>query len=132
MSKFRNAVAVLILCILAGVGYKKFGGNRLNLPADQDQLKDSVAQNPVLDGIPAGRSNHLTLSDDDQGELKDSLAESPALPQNGLGNGGNNGSQFNNGNFHGSNQPTRGSNEGGINPGGRYDPPQQLSPSGPR
>lgn len=129
MSKVRNAIAIIVLCIIGGYTYRKYLSNGSANNGQQDQLKDALAESPA---VAPSHHHKLKLNGNDD-QINDSLAESPAIPngQSLLGGGPNS-------NFHGGNGTPRGNSNGGFNPGGRPDLPQQhqgsknLSPFGPQ
>lgn len=127
MSRARNAVVILILCIIGGYSLMKKSGPTLTMPAS-DALNDAVAGGPATKASRPG----LNFGQTNDGELRDAVANNAAE------NGGN-GPTF--GNSDGGNPPPpRGSGEGGFGPLGTggpgqnltpNDPPEDLSPSAP-
>jgi hypothetical protein len=123
MQKVRNAVIIIILCIIGG--YKAYKPVvRLILPA-AGSLHDALAGSPVKASRPG---LHLTNSDDDQ--LHDSVAGN-AIP--GFGHNAPHGNTED-----GTPPPPRGGGDGGVgsfygpNPGSQLpNGPAPLSPSSP-
>jgi hypothetical protein len=124
MQKVRNAVIIIVLCIIGG--YKAYKPVvRLIMPPS-DGLRDGLAGNPTNASRPG---LHLSNSDDDQ--LHDSVAGNaiPGFHQNGPHGNTEDGTP----------PPPRGGGDGGIggfsgpNPGSQLPPsgPAPLSPSGP-
>lgn len=123
MNRIRNAVIIIVLCIIATMAYKARSKNELalNTPAPEE-IKDAVA------GGPAKRHG-LSMPTSGDENLKDALAEGPAIPT-GLHNGprGNTEDQ--------TPPPPRGGdhsgigNLGGPNPGSQIHHPP-VSPSTP-
>lgn len=125
MSKARNAVIIIILCIIGAFSFRNGGPQLgLNMPS-ADEIKDAVAGGPSTvsrRGNPPG----LTLSSGKGEDLRDAVAGfAVGTPNNGntLGEIGD---------------PPRGSGDGGFAPGANnnnnnppYNPPPSLSPSGP-
>ncbi|MDX6769386.1 MAG: hypothetical protein SF051_07625 [Elusimicrobiota bacterium] len=127
MSRARNIVVILILCIIGGYSMMKKNGPILTMPA-ADELRDTVAGGPTTKASRPG----LNFGQTNDGELRDAVANNAAE------NGGN-GPIF--GNSDGGNPPPpRGSGTGGFGPLGNggpgqnlppNDPPEDLSPSAP-
>lgn len=120
MSRARNAVIIIILCIIGAYSVKKGPQLGLNLPGTED-IKDAVA------GGPASRraaNPGLTLAGGEGEALRDAVAgHAVGTPNTGNTLGGVDG-------------PPRGSGNGGFgpqanNPGQNFIPPPPLSPSGP-
>jgi len=119
MQKVRNAVIIIVLCLIGGYEAHKAAPLHLNLPADG--FRDAVAGRRVN---PTNTGLHLSNSDDDQ--LRDSVAGS-AIP-------GPNGPHGNT--EDGTPPPPRGGggsigSYSGPNPGSQIPPPSSLSQSGP-
>lgn len=124
MSKARNAVIIIILCIIGAFSFRNGGPQLgLNMPSPDD-IKDAVAGGPVS---RRGNGPKLTLSSGKGEDLRDAVAGfAVGTPQNGntLGEIGD---------------PPRGSGNGGFGPLANnpnnnppYNPPPPLSPSGPQ
>ncbi|MDP3542410.1 MAG: hypothetical protein Q8T11_08090 [Elusimicrobiota bacterium] len=121
MSKARNAVIIIILCIIGAFSFKNGPKLGLNMPAPDD-IKDAVAGGPAR-----RRGPQLTLASGKSEDLRDAVAGfAVGTPNNGntLGEIGD---------------PPRGSGDGGFGPGANnnnnnppYNPPPSLSPSGPQ
>jgi hypothetical protein len=116
MQKVRNAVIIIVLCVIGGYKAYKPAAPRLHLPP-ADSLHDALAGSPVN----ASRPLHLSDSGDDQ--LHDSVAGNaiPGIHQNGP---------------HGNTEdqtppPPRGGDHDGIGPLGGPNPGSQLPPPGP-
>lgn len=122
MSKVRNAVIIIILCIIGAYTMKKGPQLALNMPAAQD-IKDAVAGGPVT---RRNGPQQLTLASGKGEDLRDAVAGfAVGTPNTGNGEGE-------------TDAPPRGSGNGGFaplanNPGNNppYNPPPSLSPSGP-
>lgn len=125
MSKARNAVIIIILCIIGAFTFKNGGPQLgLNMPGSDD-FKDAVAGGPA-NASRRGNPQGLTLSSGKGDDLRDAVAGfAVGTPQSGntLGEIGD---------------PPRGSGNGGFAPGANnnnnnppYNPPPSLSPSGP-
>ena len=122
MSRARNAVIIIILCIIGAFSFKKAPQLGLNMPAPED-IKDAVA------GGPARRTNgpKLTLAGGKGEDLRDAVSGfAVGTPTNGNTLGEIDG-------------PPRGSGNGGFaplanNPNNNppYNPPPTLSPAGPQ
>jgi len=118
MSRARNAVIIIILCIIGAYSVRKSPQLGLNMPAPET-IKDAVAGGPVRRGNPK-----LTLASGTGEDLRDAVAgHAVGTPNNGntLGDIGG---------------PPRGQGNGGFgpqsnNPGQNFNPPPVLSPSGP-
>ena len=80
MQKVRNAVIIIVLCIIGGYKAYKPAAPKLNLLPPADSLHDALAGSPVNASRPG---LHLSNSDDDQ--LHDSVAGNaiPGFRQNG-------------------------------------------------
>jgi len=126
MLKVRNAVIIIILCIIAGFSLLKKKPQPLGLPTmPPEELRDAVAASPNR-----SKPHKLALNPDDDGQLKDALAEGPAIPTGAGFNG-----------FAGNHAPPRGSGDGGIGNRNGPNPLAQflrrrprtpdVSPSGP-
>lgn len=122
MSRARNAVIIIILCIVGAYTARKGPQLGLNMPAPED-IKDAVAGGPVN----AGRKNAspLTLAAGSGEDFRDAVAgHAVGTPNNGNTLGG-------------VDAPPRGSGNGGFgpqsnNPGSFIPPaPPELSPAGP-
>lgn len=122
MSRARNAVIIIILCIIGAYSVRKGPQLGLNMPAPED-IKDAVAGGPV-NASRRGNANPLTLNAGNGEDLRDAVAgHAVGTPNNGNTLGGVDG-------------PPRGSGFGGFgpsanNPGSIPPPPPSLSPSGP-
>jgi hypothetical protein len=125
MQKVRNAVIIIVLCIIGAYKVYKPAPPKLNLPP-ADSLHDALAGSPINASRPG---LHLSNSDDDQ--LHDSVAGNaiPGFHQNGP-----------HGNTEDGAPPLpRGGDHNGVdtfsgpNPGSQLPPngPAPLSPSGP-
>lgn len=125
MSKARNAVIIIILCIIGAFSFRNGGPQLgLNMPSPDD-IKDAVAGGPST-ASRRGNPPGLTLSSGKGEDLRDAVAGfAVGTPQNGntLGEIGD---------------PPRGSGDGGFSPAANnnnnnppYNPPPPLSPSGP-
>lgn len=126
MSRARNAVVILILCIIGGYSMMKKAGPTLTMPMNEE-LRDTVAGNPIRASRPG-----LNFGQTNDGELRDALANNAAengggAPQIGSGDGG-------------VGAPPRGSGNGGFGPLGdnvgnnlppNNPPPGNVSPSEP-
>jgi hypothetical protein len=129
MSRARNAVVILILCIIGGYSLMKKSGPTLTMPAN-DTLNDAVAGGPAA--TKASRPG-LNFGQTNDGELRDAVANNAAE---------NSGAAPIMGNSEGGNPPPpRGSGNGGFGPLGNSgpgqnlppnDPPEDLSPSEPK
>ncbi|HEX4048164.1 MAG TPA: hypothetical protein VH309_10040 [Elusimicrobiota bacterium] len=123
MQKIRNAVIIIVLCVIGGYQARKRAALHLNLPPG-DALHDSLAGNPTNASRPG---LHLSNSDDDQ--LHDSVAGN-AIP--GFHHAGEHGNTED-----GTPPPPRGGGDGGVgsfsgpNPASNLPPSNPLSPSGP-
>lgn len=124
MRKVRNAVIIIILCLIGAYSSYKTGG--LGLLPSSDHLRDAVAGNGRSLPTNAGNGNpNLHMSDTDADSLHDSVAGN-AVPG------------FGGGNIPGA---PRGSTDGGFGSFSRQNPNSQnsnsqngsnpLSPSGP-
>ena len=127
MQKVRNAVIIIVLCIIGAYKLQRSAPLGLNVPP-ADGLRDALAGNP--NPVNASNGLHLTNSDNDQ--LRDSVAGN-AIPGGHNGNGP-----------HGNTEdetppPPRGGDHPGVgsfsstNPGSEIPPngPGPLSPSAP-
>src|SRR4051812_48417375 len=118
MSRARNAVIIIILCIIGAYTLKKGPQLALNMPS-ADAIKDAVAGGPS-----SRKGNPLTLASGTGEDLRDAVAgHAVGTPNNGntLGDVA---------------PPPRGNGTGGIgslsnNPGQNFTPPPNLSQSGP-
>jgi hypothetical protein len=116
MTRARNAVIIIILCIIGAYTIKK-GPQLALLP--NDAIKDAVAGNGVHRGGP-----HLTLAGGKGDDLHDAVAgHAVGTPNNGH-------------TLDDVAPPPRGGGNGGFgtqsnNPGQNFNPPPTLSPSGP-
>ncbi len=121
MSRARNAVIIIILCIIGAFSFKKGPQLGLNMPAPED-IKDAVAGGPARRRGPG-----LTLASGKGDDLRDAVAGfAVGTPNNGNTLGEIDG-------------PPRGSGNGGFGPLANnpnnnppYNPPPNLSPSGPQ
>lgn len=111
MQKIRNAVIIIVLCVVGGYQARKHAPLRLGLPP-ADGLHDALAANHALDASRPGL--HLSNSDDDQ--LHDSVAANavPGFHQHGA---------------HGDTEdttppPPRGGGDGNV---GSFNGPSQVS-----
>lgn len=120
MSRARNAVIIIILCIIGAYTLHKAPQLALNMPSPE-QVKDAVA------GGPSRRHPGLTLASGKGDDLRDAVAGhavgTPGQRGNTLGDVG---------------APPRGNGDGGFghgsnNPGNNFNPPppSNLSESGP-
>jgi|GEM_PF-2174153 len=124
MRKVRNAVIIIILCLIGG--YSSYKPHGLGLASAPERLRDAVAGNGIGRFPPTNASNpnpNLHMSDDDADSLHDSVAGN-AVP----GFGGNLG-----GNVPGA---PRGATDGGFGSFSQQNPvsqtaPNPLSQSGP-
>jgi hypothetical protein len=118
MQKVRNAVIIIVLCIIGG--YKAYKpAARMILPPTDNGLHDALAGSPINASRPA---LHLSNSDDDQ--LHDSVAGN-AIP--GFHpNGGQHGNTED-----GTPPPPRGGGDGGVGTFSGPNPASQIPPSGP-
>lgn len=125
MSRARNAVIIIILCIIGGFSFKNGPKLGLNMPAPQD-IKDAVAGGPINASRRADGPK-LMLTGGSGEDLKDAVAGfAVGTPKTGNTLGEIDG-------------PPRGSGNGGFSPLANnpnnnppYNPPPNLSPSGPR
>lgn len=126
MRRVRNAVVILILCIIGGYSLMKKTGPTLSMPAG-DELRDSMRGNPTRASRPG-----LNFGQTNDGELRDAVANNAAET-------GGNGSPFGS-SEGGVGAPPRGSGNGGFGPAGNNvgnefppntPPPGNVSPSGP-
>jgi len=122
MSRARNAVIIIILCIIGAYTVKKGPQLGLNMPGVED-IKDAVAGGPSTGR--RGNGNPLTLAAGKGEDMRDAVAgHAVGTPNNGNTLGGVDG-------------PPRGSGFGGFgqqsnNPGVIVPQnPPELSPSGP-
>ncbi|MDD5302939.1 MAG: hypothetical protein PHS14_07480 [Elusimicrobia bacterium] len=122
MSRVRNAVIIIILCIIGAYSFKKGPQLGLNMPAPED-IKDAVAGNPVRRHGP-----QLTLASGNGEDLRDAVAgHAVGTPNRGTNTLGD------------VDGPPRGSGNGGFGPLSNnnnnnnppVNPPPSLSPSGP-
>ena len=124
MSRVRNAVIIIILCIIGAYSVKKGPQLGLSLPATED-IKDAVA------GGPSHRrgSPRLTLASGKGEELRDAVAgHAVGTPNRGTNTLGD------------VDGPPRGNGYGGFGPlstnnnnnNPPNNPPPSLSPSGPQ
>ena len=116
MQKVRNAVIIIVLCIISGYKAYKPIARHLNLPP-ADSLHDALAGSPINASRPG---LHLSNSDDDS--LHDSVAGN-AIPGFHQGPHGNT--------EDGTPPPPRGGDHDGIGPLGGPNPGSQLPPPGP-
>jgi hypothetical protein len=125
MSKVRNAVVVIVLCIIAAYVSKKEKATLVMQPP-VEQLHDAVAGGPAKISKTGKKRRNLNLAPAAEDNLKDALASNPALPPAPLGN-----------TEQGTPPPPRGSGNGGIgplgdpNPGSELPPPPPVSENGP-
>ena len=120
MSRARNAVIIIILCIIGAYSYRKAPQLGLNMPAPED-IKDAVA------GNRARRHNPLTLASGTGDDLRDAVAGHAVGTPGGSNTLGDIGG------------PPRGNGNGGFGPLSSNNnnnnpplpPPPPLSPSGP-
>jgi hypothetical protein len=126
MRRARNAVVVLILCIIGGYSLMKKTGPTLTMPAAPEEMRDAMSGNPTRASRPG-----LNFGQTTDGELRDAVANNAAET-------GGNGSPF--GNTEGGvGAPPRGSGNGGFGPldgnvGNNLippPPPTELSQSTP-
>jgi hypothetical protein len=126
MRRARNAVVVLILCIIGGYSLMKKAGPTLNMPAAPEEMRDAMSGNPTRASRPG-----LNFGQTTDGELRDAVANNAAET-------GGNGAPFGN-TDGGVGAPPRGSGNGGFGPAGTnagnnfppQNPPENLSPSSP-
>jgi hypothetical protein len=126
MRRARNAVVILILCIIGGYSLMKKPA-LLSMPSTPEEMRDSVHGNPTRASRPG-----LNFGQTNDGELRDAVANNAAETGSAGPNGNTEG---------GAPPPPRGSGNGGIgtashNPGQDLTPPNDpppsdLSPSGP-
>ena len=121
MSRARNAVIIIILCIIGAYSVRKAPQLGLNMPS-VDDIKDAVAGGPTT-ASRRGNGPKLTLSSGKGEELRDAVAGFAV----GTPNTGNSLGEIDG--------PPRGSGNGGFNPLSNnprpFNPPPSLSPSGP-
>ena len=115
MRRARNAVVVLILCIIGGYSLMKKTGPTLSMPAG-DELRDSMRGNPTRASRPG-----LNFGQTTDGELRDAVANNAAETGGGQQFGNTDG---------GVGAPPRGSGNGGFGPLGD-NPGQNLPPTDP-
>ncbi len=118
MSRARNAVIIIILCIIGAYTMRKAPQLALNMPS-ADQVKDAVAGNGARRHGP-----RLTLANGSGDDLRDAVAGHAV------------GTPRNTNTLDDVPPPPRGQGQGGIghqghNPGQNFTPPTTLSPSGP-
>jgi hypothetical protein len=118
MSRARNAVIILILCIIGAYSARKGPQLGLNMMAPEE-IKDAVADNRAK-----RRARGLTLASG----KSENLRGAPAGHALGTPNDGNT--------FDDIDEPPRGDGQGGIgtqsnNPGQNFAPPPPISPSEP-
>lgn len=119
MSRARNAVIIIILCIIGAYSVRKAPQLALNMPAPEG-MKDALAGNRAHRNGPK-----LTLASGTGEDMRDAVAgHAVGTPNNGntLGDIGG---------------PPRGNGGNGIgpssnNPGQNFNPPPTLSPSAPQ
>ncbi|MEK7389813.1 MAG: hypothetical protein AAB036_08940 [Elusimicrobiota bacterium] len=120
MKRVRNAVVIIILCIIGAVSVKKKAPElALNVPAP-DQIKDAVAGNRIRPRHP------LNVSRGQSDDIRDSIAGNPVGTPQGTPNSTNSLDDIG--------EPPRGSGNGGFSPLANNNPPYNpppLSPSGP-
>lgn len=119
MQRVRNAVIIIILCIIGAVSFKSHKPQlSLNMPTP-DQLKDAVAGNRA-----PGRHRPLKLASGHTDDLRDAVAGHAVGTPNDTNTLGDVGG------------PPRGSGNGGFGPmsnnNNNNNPPPNLSPSGPQ
>ena len=120
MHRVRNAVVIIILCIIGAVTFKSRAPQLSLMPTGD--IKDAVAGNKVRRGSPK-----LTLAGGTGEDLRDSVAgHAVGTPGNDNGN-----------TLGGVGDPPRGSGNGGFgplnaNPNQNQNPPEVISPSGPQ
>ena len=128
--KVRNAVIIIVLCLIGAYKMYKPAQPSLGLPPS-DVLHDAMAGNGIKRGEPINASNPLHLSNSGDEQLRDSVAGNaiPGTHQNGAPHGNTEDQTP---------PPPRGGdhngigNLGGPNPGSQLPPaPGPLSPSGP-
>ncbi len=118
MHRVRNAVVIIILCIIGAMTFKNRAPQLALMPAGD--IKDAVAGNPVRRGNPK-----LTLASGAGEDLRDSVAGHAVGTPGPTGN-----------TFGGVGDPPRGSGNGGFgplstNPNQNQNPPETISPSEP-
>ena len=119
MYRVRNAVIIIILCIIGAYSVRKAPQLGLNMPAPE-QIKDAVAGGPSRRHGPK-----LTLANGTGEDMRDAVAGHAV----GTPNNGNT--------LDDVAPPPRGNGQGGFgpqsnNPGTNFNPPTNLSPSGPQ
>ena len=119
MKRVRDAVVIIILCIIGAVTFNK-KAPQLSMPTP-DEIKDAVAGNPTR-----RRNAPLTLASGHTDDLRDSVAGNP------VGTPASNGTNS----LDDIGGPPRGSGNGGFGPlatNNNIPPnPPPLSPSGPK
>jgi hypothetical protein len=123
MSRARNAVIIIILCLIGAYSFKKGPQLGLSMPKN-DVIKDAVAGGPSYHRS----SPKLTLASGSGDDLRDAVAG------HAVGTPGSHGNTLDD-----VAPPPRGNGQGGIggqsnNPGNNFNPPTTpptLSPSGP-
>ncbi len=119
MSRARNAVIIIILCIIGAYTLRKGPQLALNMPSPE-QVKDAVA------GGPSRRNPGLTLASGKGEDMRDAVAG------HAVGTPGRNGNTVDD-----VGAPPRGNGDGGFgrpanNPGNNFNPPPPtLSESAP-
>lgn len=120
MSRARNAVIIIILCIIGAYSVKKGPQLGLNMPGPEE-IRDAVAGNPVR------RGPKLTLASGTGDELRDAVAGHAVGTPGGTNTLGD------------VDAPPRGNGNGGFGPLSTNNnnnpplpPPPPLSPSGPQ
>ncbi len=129
MNRIRNAVIIIVLCIIGSASYKGGHKNGLGLGEPRpDDIRDSLAG-----GSSKPQRHTLSLGAPSDDNLKDSLAEGPAIPAGLRSNGAPRGNTEDN-----TPPPPRGGDHSGIgplggqNPGAQLPRPSDISPSGPQ
>ena len=122
MQRVRNAVVIIILCIIGAMTFKSRKPQlSLNMPSPE-QLKDAVAGTPTQHH--RGRHRPLTLASGHTDDLRDAVAGHAVGTPNETNTLGDVGA------------PPRGSGNGGFAPlsvnNNNNNPPPNLSPSGPK
>lgn len=129
MRNVRNAVIIIVLCLIGAYKAYKPAAPKLMVPPSTDSLRDAVSGNRAAPTNASRPSLRLTNSDDEQ--LRDSVAGNaiPGVTRNGVVPRGNTEDM--------TPPPPRGGDHSGIgsfsgpNPGSQLPPPAPLSPSAP-
>ncbi len=122
MQRVRNAVIIIILCIIGAVSFKSHKPQLAMSMPSPEQLKDAVAGAPA--GRHHGKHRPLTLASGHTDDLRDAVAgHAVGTPNHHHGN-----------TLDDVGPPPRGQGQGGYhhlsnNPSNNFTPP--VSPSGP-